>query len=183
LAALALLSALAPARARTVDRDPVPATPVQRFYTPVVGSVLGPPGGRSYARAFDRLPNAYRIQLSFWWTRAPGEDRWTLLNGQPSPYDPWLLAPDPVRPDTVYAVDPGGAVLRSTDAGTTWETRGQSPSSPSWQFLVVDGDLFVSGLYTCFPCRSHDGGKTWEGNAPAGVLVPAPGDSRVVYSF
>src|SRR4051794_15266452 len=183
MAALAVLSAGPGARARTLDRDPVPATPMRRFSTPAVGSVLGPPGGRSYARVSDRPPNGLRVQLSFWWTRAPGDDRWTLLNGQPSPYYPWLLAPDPARPDTVYAVDPEGVILRSTDAGATWETRGQSPSGSSWQFVVVGTALFVSGLYTCFPCRSHDGGKTWEGSAPAGELVAAPGDPRVVYSF
>jgi photosystem II stability/assembly factor-like uncharacterized protein len=183
LTALALLSAGPPAQARTVDRDPVPATVVRRFYTPVVNAVLGPPGGRSYARAADRLPSLYRYQLTFWWTRAPGDIRWTRLNGQPSPYYPWLLAPDPARPETVYAVDPNGVVLRSTDAGATWETRGQAPSGSNWQFLVVGPDLFVSGLYTCSPCRSRDGGKTWEGSAAAGELVVAPGDPRVVYSL
>src|SRR5512143_2511418 len=98
LAALALLSP-APGGARTIDRDPVPGTPVRRFSVPVIDLILGPAGGRSYARASDRLFGG-SMPRSFWWTRAPGARRWTLLNGQDSPFYPRLLAVDPAQPDT-----------------------------------------------------------------------------------
>ncbi|MFL6193432.1 MAG: WD40/YVTN/BNR-like repeat-containing protein [Thermoanaerobaculia bacterium] len=186
VAVFASLSAGPDARARTIDGAPVPGAPVRRFYTPVVDAVLGAPGGRTYARASDRPPNDSRYQLSFWWTRAPGEERWTLLNGQPSPYYPWILAPDPARPDTVYAVDIlEDVILRSQDAGATWQTRGPLPGDTELPQLLVAGDeLLLLDYDRCLPCRSRDGGKTWEpGTAEApGDLVPAPGDPRVFYT-
>ena len=97
LTALAFLSTGEPAHARTVDRPSVLAAQVQRFSPPVVGAVLDAvPGGRSYALAADRA-DGLRMPRSYWWTRAAGSSRWTLLNGQPSSYSPWALALDPVE--------------------------------------------------------------------------------------
>lgn len=91
----------ASAWAETIDRQPVRATFVRRFGVPVVSEVLGPEiGGRSYARASDSFDNFSFYSRGFWWTRAADGKRWTLMKGQPSPLDPWLVAPDPARPDT-----------------------------------------------------------------------------------
>jgi photosystem II stability/assembly factor-like uncharacterized protein len=182
--ALAALAVGPGARAGTIAPDPVRATAVRRFSVPVIGAVLGPAGGRTYARASDR-PNGPVMPRSFWWTRAPGARRWTLLNGQPSPYYPWLLAPDPARPDTVYATGVGGTVFGSLDAGAIWERRGAVPGGNVYQILVVGTDLLLQGNPGyCAPCRSRDGGRSWETSAgQVGELVAAPGDPRVVYSF
>jgi photosystem II stability/assembly factor-like uncharacterized protein len=186
-AALALLSLLAAAPgawARTVDRPPVLAAPVQRFSPPVVGAVLDSmPGGRSYALAADRA-DGLEMPRAYWWTRAAGSGRWTLLNGQPSSYSPWTLAPDPVQPDTVYAADTAGAVSRSLDAGATWEERGSAPAGHTVRLLVAGPDLLLMGDVSCFPCRSSDGGLTWsEEDTVSDPLVVAPADPRVVYAF
>ncbi|HEX4494156.1 MAG TPA: hypothetical protein VIE43_00680, partial [Thermoanaerobaculia bacterium] len=186
-AALALLSLLAAAPgawARTVDRPPVLAAPVQRFSPPVVGAVLDSvPGGRSYALAADRA-DGLEMPRAYWWTRAAESGRWTLLNGQPSSYSPWTLAPDPVQPDTVYAADTAGAVSRSLDGGATWEERSSAPAGHTVRLLVAGPDLLLMGDVSCFPCRSSDGGLTWsEEDTVSDPLVVAPADPRVVYAF
>jgi photosystem II stability/assembly factor-like uncharacterized protein len=185
LAAFAVLPAAREARAATVDRDPVPATLERRFGVPVIGGLAGGPDGRLYARAYDRLPGGFRLPRGFWWTWAPGERRWTLLPGQESGYDTWLLAPDPLHAGVVYAATPKGLVLRSEDGGSTWEERGSVPG-PTYQLLVTAADLLIVGdPGKCAPCRSGDGGRTWERRSAfgTGTLVPAPGDPRVFYWF
>ncbi|MFL6233823.1 MAG: WD40/YVTN/BNR-like repeat-containing protein [Thermoanaerobaculia bacterium] len=153
---------------------------------PVIDSVLGPAGGRSYALALDRLPGSGSTPRSLWWTRAPGESRWTLLNAKLSPYYPWSLAPDPVRPDTLYVADPRGTVFRSLDGGATWETRGTVPGGNVRQMLAVGMDLLLMGEpRVCSPCRSEDGGRSWEMSTGiyADELLASSGDSGVVYAF
>ncbi|MFL6260521.1 MAG: WD40/YVTN/BNR-like repeat-containing protein [Thermoanaerobaculia bacterium] len=153
---------------------------------PVIDSVLGPAGGRSYALALDRLPGSGSTPRSLWWTRAPGESRWTLLNAKLSPYYPWSLAPDPVRPDTLYVADPRGTVFRSLDGGATWETRGTVPGGNVRQMLAVGMDLLLMGEpRVCSPCRSEDGGRSWEMSTGiyANELLAPSGDSGVVYAF
>jgi len=182
LMAFAALSAGPGARAATVDREPVAAARVRRFSVPVVSGLAGGPDGRLYALASDHLTDGSRMPRSFWWTRSPGGRRWTLIAGQPSAYDPWLLAPDPVHPGVVYAADDVGTVLRSEDAGGHWETRGSVPGTPL-QLLATATGLLIVGE-SCAPCRSSDGGRTWvQETSGVGRLVPAPGDSRVFYSF
>jgi photosystem II stability/assembly factor-like uncharacterized protein len=176
LVVVATLSAEASAWAATIDREPVRATFVRRFSVPMVGTVLGTEiGGRSYAQAFDWL----------WWTRAPNGQRWTLLGSQPSPFTPWLVAPDPARPDTVYGADQEGTIFRSEDAGATWERRGSAPSGFTNQILVAATGLLVVGdSGDCSPCRSSDGGRSWETSVSKEYqLVLAPGNRRIVYSF
>ncbi len=185
LAVLFLLSA-APGRSRTIDRDPVPGTLTRRFSVPVIGAVLGSADGRSYALASDRIADGGTMPRSLWWTRAPGESRWTLLKGIASPFYPRILAPDPVRPGLVYAADAStGQILRSQDAGATWETRGAAPGGNVQQLLAVGTDLLLMGEYPfCLPCLSHDGGRSWEQPATqvSAVLVSA-GDPSIVYAF
>jgi photosystem II stability/assembly factor-like uncharacterized protein len=184
LPALVLLSA--PVPARTIDRDPVPGTLVRRFSVPVIDAVLGSADGRRYARASDRLAGGGTLPRSLWWTRAPGESRWTLLNDGPSPFYPALLAPDPLRPGLVYAADPTtGSISRSLDGGATWEALGTAPGGEARQLLVVGTDLLLEGDGRfCVPCRSGDGGRSWEtSTAQAGETLASGGDPAVVYSF
>ncbi len=186
LVVAATVSAGASAWAETIARGPVRANLVGRFSVPVVGAVLGTEiGGRSYALASDRFDNHSVYTRSFWWTRARNGQRWTLMSRQPSPYSPWLVAPDPARPDTVYGVDQDGAVFRSEDAGVTWERRGTAPSGFPYQILVAETSLLLVGDWGgCSPCRSHDGGRTWETSTfEAYELALAPGNHRIVYSF
>jgi len=152
---------------------------------PVIDSVLGPAGGRSYARASDLLPESGSTPRKLWWTRAPGESRWTLVNAKASPYYSWFLAPDPDRPDTVYGADPIGTVFRSLDGGATWETQGTVPGGNVQQLLVVGTVLLAVGESRfCFPCRSEDGGRSWEKSTPQIFgLLSSGGDPRTVYTF
>jgi photosystem II stability/assembly factor-like uncharacterized protein len=185
LLALALLSAT-PGRARTIDRSPVPGTLMRRFSVPVIDLVLGSPDGRSYAQASNRTTDDGSTPRSLWWTRAPGESRWSLLSGKTSPYFPGSLAPDPAQPDTVYLADPRGTVFRSLDGGATWETRGTVPGENARQILLVGTDLLAMGEpRVCGPCRSHDGGQSWETSTAifANELLASSGDPVVVYAF
>lgn len=73
---------------------------------------------------------------------------------------------DPVEADTVYATSSFGAVVRTRDAGATWErfpgifggcgyvdpaTLGAAASSPGTLYLLTSSELL----------RSEDGGETW----------------------
>lgn len=170
--------------AETIDREPVRATFVRRFSVPVVSDVLGPEiGGRSYARAIDVFDDNFSIYASgFWWTRAAGGQRWTLMSGQPPSYASWrLVAPDPARPDTVYRAV-GQEIFRSEDAGATWKRRGLSPCDSEQILVTKTGLLLVVGEAEV--CRSADGGFSWETAAHEVIgLALAPGNHRIVYAF
>ena len=86
------------------------------------------------------------------------------------------LAIDPLSQDVVYAGTYGGAVLRSPDAGATWERWDLQGTGSSVMALAVDavrsGTLYLGGWGGVL--RSTDGGRNWhdfsEGLSPYGVF-------------
>ncbi len=95
-------------------------------------------------------------------------DRWVLdtkLDGWPV----YALAVDPIQPERVYCATMGKGMLRSDDAGNTWNPVGEgiksnvimsvtvSPAEHNGKYSVVWAGTEPSALY-----RSEDGGDTWQ---------------------
>lgn len=108
-----------------------------------------------------------------------GQDgRWeieTKLDGVPV----YAIAVDPLNPERVYCSTIGKGLLRSNDAGNTWEPVGEgissdivmsvavSPIERVGKYSVVWAGTEPSALY-----RSEDGGDTWE-DRPALLDIPS----------
>ncbi len=117
-----------------------------------------------------------------------GESWTSLSSGLPGAVQ--TLAPDPGRPDTLYAGTAEGGLFHSTDKGASWQRIDAGlPDSPIRR-IVVDPhaaqELWVGvegrGLF-----QSRDGGAIWE-RRDRGVAMLAvhdvlihPADSRVLY--
>jgi uncharacterized protein (TIGR03437 family) len=91
-------------------------------------------------------------------------------------YSPSLTAAanfvaDPRNPQTLYATN-GGAVIRSTDAGSTWAFLSQVAPGASATSLAASGNILYAGTPTQGAFKSGDGGLTWtaisDGIPPAG---------------
>ncbi len=99
------------------------------------------------------------------------------------------LAIDPFSADAVYAGTYAGTILRSPDAGATWERWSTQDVGSSIFALAIDperpGFLYLGTWAGAF--RSRDGGRTWEdfseGLSPYGVfgLAITP-DGRWLYA-
>lgn len=129
--------------------------------------------------------------------------RWTELRGLravPSvprwmfpapPHDAHVkhLVPDPMDRDVLYACIEQGALLRSRDAGATWEEL--HGFDEDVHFLVIDPGhperLYITGGNGCY--ATSDGGTTWEHRTsrdhPVGAypdtLVLLPRDPDVMF--
>ncbi|WP_254074233.1 YCF48-related protein [Burkholderia sp. S171] len=65
------------------------------------------------------------------------------------------------RSGTLFIAGEQGTVLRSRDAGATWEYRQTGNKGSLWTgTAAADGSIFVGGLLGHL-YRSHDGGDTW----------------------
>jgi hypothetical protein len=112
-----------------------------------------------------------------------GADNWAPVANVP-PSVPTSLAIDPLNHSTIYAADAAtpGAVYKSSDAGTTWQSLGSavsfarsvavSPHTPGLVYAGTDQGLF----------RSVDGGNNWS-LIPSrkGKIVFDPVSSSTVY--
>ncbi len=100
------------------------------------------------------------------WTRSGSETGGAVL----------ALATDPFSENVVYAGTFDGTILRSPDAGATWERWDTEYSGGRVLALLADpvrpGRLYIGGWGGVF--RSVDGGRSWypfsEGLAPYGVF-------------
>ncbi len=93
-------------------------------------------------------------------SRGPGGD-WSVAHGLDS-YDVRCLAADPFQPGVVYAGTQGGGVLRSDDAGRTWQAAGLGGRIV--KALAVSrtepGTLYA-GTKPALVFVSRDGGASW----------------------
>jgi photosystem II stability/assembly factor-like uncharacterized protein len=118
----------------------------------------------------------------------------------PTPASPWerldsgldqfhgLYAVDVVDANTAYAVGERGAVVRTTDGGTAWETR--TPPGANWLLRSVDfvdaqvGTVVGTDVQSQTPkvARTEDGGATWteqdDGIACGGPLAVTFSDAQ-----
>lgn len=105
---------------------------------------------------------------------------WTPLTA-PNAAVLWLTV-DPTRPWIVYAgVNGGSAVLKTTDAGTTWRTANSGlPAAAVWSVQVVrsqpDTVYIVTSSDGAF--KSTDGGGSWRALPITGVLWSLALDPR-----
>jgi photosystem II stability/assembly factor-like uncharacterized protein len=113
------------------------------------------------------------------WSRVGGESEGGIL----------ALATDPFSQDIVYAGTNAGTILRSPDAGASWERWSRHQPSIFVLTLVADpvrsGTLYQGGWRGVF--RSVDGGRRWEdfsdGLAPFGVFgLVVSRDGRYLYA-
>jgi uncharacterized protein (TIGR03437 family) len=80
-------------------------------------------------------------------------------------YSPALTAAanfvaDPRNPQTLYATS-GGAVIESTDAGSTWAFLSQIAPGATATSLAASGNVLYAGTIAQGAFRSSDGGLTW----------------------
>jgi hypothetical protein len=99
------------------------------------------------------------------------------------------LATDPFSDSVVYAGTDGGTILRSPDAGVTWERWDTEYPGYGVLALVADpvrpGTLYAGTWYGVF--RSVDGGRDWhpfsEGLSPYAALgLDVSADGRWLYA-
>lgn len=131
-------------------------------------------GGRTILYAGVEPPALFRSRdLGVHWKEmpsirnVPGTDKWTF---PPPPHIAHVknIAFDPVAPDTIYIAVEQGAVLKSTDAGTTWREQDRYSSDTDSFYRDIhriaisarDNNLVYlatgDGFY-----RSDDAGEHW----------------------
>src|ERR1019366_6804300 len=66
----------------------------------------------------------------------------------------------PRNPQTLYATS-GGAVIESTDAGSTWAFLSQIAPGATATALAASGDILYAGTQAQGAFKSSDGGLTW----------------------
>lgn len=189
-------------------RGPLPTD--DGTWTNLVRRVAVGSASRLYAQA-DRIRNsngAYNGTLL--WRSADSGASWELLPGPSGgAVSAGLFDLSPAMPSDLYAVTmnagiAAGALLRSTDGGTSWQLEGNpglvcgagdlvaAPASP--EVLYAGGSGKSPAPYLCKPpfsvrvVRSDDGGATWT-DVSAGLpgefvaaLAVDPGDARTVYA-
>ncbi|HEY7574220.1 MAG TPA: hypothetical protein VIB08_03605 [Thermoanaerobaculia bacterium] len=133
--------------------------------------------GTIYAGESWEEPGFYYPYGSGWAVRTSrdGGATWTRA-GSPEEGAVTALAIDPFSDDVVYAGTYAGTILRSPDAGASWERWNTQDIGYAVFALAADparpGRLYIGGWGGLY--RSENGGRTWEifseGLAPYGVF-------------
>jgi hypothetical protein len=79
---------------------------------------------------------------------------WRAIDPTPNSYLTW---PDA---DALYRLDPGGPLMLSRDAGTSWEEVGSTGGEPQ-AIVAADPMTLYAALIDGTVKRSADGGRTW----------------------
>jgi photosystem II stability/assembly factor-like uncharacterized protein len=92
----------------------------------------------------------------------------TWVSSGPGPAQVSAVGLDPTQPGVVYVGTRGGDVLRSTDAGATWQPTGATGDHPIAGIAVRGQVVLVSSAGPTFSgvggiLRSFDGGASWSG--------------------
>jgi photosystem II stability/assembly factor-like uncharacterized protein len=79
---------------------------------------------------------------------------WRAIDPTPNSYLTWPEA------DALYRLDPGGPLMLSRDAGTSWEDVGSTGGEPQ-AIVAADAMTLYAALIDGTVKRSADGGRTW----------------------
>jgi photosystem II stability/assembly factor-like uncharacterized protein len=115
-------------------------------------------------------PSGMQIQRS-----ENGGTTWEPLGTMPVPV--WHLAASFTDPDTVYATSEDAALLRSTDAGESWDElpalreRGAGAGAQATLLLDPSNPARIYAALKAGAFRSDDGGATWQPISEPGTPV------------
>ena len=117
----------------------------------------------------------------------PAAEAATWVSSGPSPAQVSAVGLDPTQPGVVYVGTRGGDVLRSSDAGATWQPTGPTGDHPIAGIAVRGSVVLVASAGPGFSgiggvLRSFDGGVTWSsagsaqgiGNSDVGPVAIDP---------
>lgn len=129
---------------------------------------VSPFGGHVHALAINPETNELFLGARPIYRSRDDGRTWTAINNIPKSQpraNVTSIAIDPKNPQVMYATGHGLAVVKSTDGGTTWETKAEGLSGDSIEALAIDTNdsnklyawVLSDGLY-----RSADAGKSWQ---------------------